>query len=127
MEKTTMEEVMMEQATLEEQTDADVTTFTLYIPDFAQERSLFSKTPDKQNTELLQIFKRIGWLLASSMKLKLCFLTLLRSTVMMTTSMIQLPSNARYHCFFVVDVYLLASNKLTKQQTCSLEPGLSRR
>jgi hypothetical protein len=64
---------------------------TLYIPEFVQEGSLSGKTQDEKNTELL---KKIGWVLVSFMKAKLCSLTLLGSTVMITRSVIQSLSNA---------------------------------
>jgi hypothetical protein len=129
MEGATMDKATMEQATIEEQTNAEVldaTTFTLYIPDFVHEYSLSGKILDEQNTQLLRKGLVDSWP-GLIVKLELCFLTLLRSTVMMTTSVIQLPSNARLHSFFLADICLLASNKLIKWQMFSLATGLSRR
>jgi hypothetical protein len=127
MEEGRMNEARMEHATFDEQTDAEVldaTTFSLYIPDFVQEYSLSGNTLDEQNTQLLQK----DWLTPGLIhEIEFCFLTLLRSTVMMTTGVIPLPSNAGLHSYFLVDGSLPASSKLTKRQICSLAPGLSRR
>ena len=57
MEEATMDEATMDESTMEEQMNAegpDVTTFTLYVPDFVQQYRLSEQTPDEQNTELLR-------------------------------------------------------------------------
>jgi hypothetical protein len=98
-EATTEEDATMAEVTNEQQTNAEVpdaTIFTLYIPEFVQGCSLSGKTPDEQNTELLhKDWLTPGLISVSFMKSKLCSLSLLRSTVTMTTSMTQWPSNAR--------------------------------
>jgi hypothetical protein len=72
-----MEEAMMEQAMIKEQTKAEVlgatTTFTLHILDFVKENIFSGKILDKQNNELLQKDCLISSLIHES---KLCFLTL---------------------------------------------------
>jgi hypothetical protein len=128
MEEARMDEATMEHATFEEQTNAEVldaTSFTLYIPDFVQEYSLSGKTLDKENTQLL----RKDWLTPG----------LIHEIETLFPNPSEINSDDDNRCdsiafqrkialYFLVDGGSLpASNKLTKRQICSLEPGLSRR
>jgi hypothetical protein len=108
----------MEEATMDEEMIAEApgaTTFTLYIPNFLQKYSLSEQSLEEQKNELLQK----DWLTSSPIHKIHSLFPVQRSRLMMTTSVMQLPSNTKSHNCFLMDVSLLALSSLTKPQICS--------